>query len=103
MIRQLNRKIASLVKSVENESGGGTAYAKPEEVFKNESASIKQLKKDIRGLGDEVTTIDNQVSTNNLRTLMIEERFKEVESEKDRKDVHGRPLRSKRRIWLRKQ
>ena len=103
MIRQLNRKIASLEKSVENDSGGGTAYAKPEEVFKNEIASIKQLKKDIRGLGDEVTTIDNQVSTNNLRTLMIEERFKEVESEKDRKDVHGRPLRSKRRIWLRKQ
>ena len=80
MIQQLSHKVARLEKCADNDSGGGgTTYAKPEEVFKNEIAAIKILRNDVKGLTNEVTTIDYQVAQSNLRILMLEERFQYLE------------------------
>ena len=80
IIQQLSRKMARLEKDTDNDSGGGTMFAKPEEVFKNEIAGIKTLKQDVKGLTDEVTTMDSQVADNNLRILVLEERIQYLES-----------------------
>ena len=80
-------KRSYLERVTENDPGGGTMYAKPEEVFKNEIAGIKNLKNDVRGLADEVTTMDAQVADNNLRILVLEERFQYFESTAAKEDV----------------
>ena len=62
-------------------------YAKPEDVFKNEISGIKTLKSDIKGLTNEVTTIDYQVTENNLRILILEERIQHIERTASNDDV----------------
>ena len=80
VIRQLSRKIARLERNIDDDSGGGTMYARPEDVFRNEIANVRNLKNNVRGLTDEVTTIDYQVTNHNLRILILEERLQERES-----------------------
>ena len=87
MIRQLSQKVARLEMVADNDSGGGTMYAKPEDVFKNEIAGIKTLKSDIKGLTNEVTTIDYQVTENNLRILILEERIQHIERTASNDDI----------------
>ena len=86
MFHKLSQKVARLERVTDNDPGGGTTYAKPEEVFKNEIAGIKNIKNDVRGLADEVTTMDGQVANNNLRILVLEERFQYFESNAAKED-----------------
>ena len=95
IIQQLSRKMARLEKSADNDCGGGTMHARPEDVFRNEIAGMKNLKSDVKGLSDEVTTIEYEVTDHNLRILILEERLKDLEHTATSEKVHSNSRKKK--------